>query len=392
MSDEADRTRPYRGHAGPTEVRDPLIRRELKRATAWAIVVVAILLVWQLAQPILLIIAGIVFAALLDGGTRLLGRVLPIARGWRLAITVLLLLAGLAGVGLIAGFEIAAQAGELRRTLTAQFAQLIDWLNSLGLTAGDIGVADVLRQVLGSVGSLTSALGSAVGGIAMLFLVMVIGLFIAVDPLIYERGVQWMLPHGTRSEFHRTAVRMAGTLRRLLFGRVLGMIFEGLLTWVLLSIFGVPMALLLGILAGLLAFIPNIGAFITGVLMVAVGLSDSPETGLYAFIIYVVVQSFDGYIVIPMVAKQTVDLPPALTLSGQILFAALFGILGLALADPILAMAKAALERRQEHRIESDREKREEEERAAKEAAGEISAPEASARRRFFRRRAKRDD
>jgi predicted PurR-regulated permease PerM len=118
------------------------------------------------------------------------------------------------------------------------------------------------------------------------------------------------------------------------------------------------MALLLGIIAGLLAFIPNIGAFITGVLMVAVGLSDSPESGMWAFIIYLVVQTFDGYVVVPMVAQRTVDLPPALTLSTQILFAALFGIVGLALADPIVAMAKAALERRSEHNDEEEDEAR----------------------------------
>lgn len=392
MSEDPDRTRPYHGHAGPTEVRDPLIRRELRKASAWAMVAIAILLVWQLAQPILLIVAGIVFAALLDGGTRLLGKVLPLSRAWCLTLTVLLLLAGIGGVGLLAGLEIAAQAGELRQTLTEQFNVVVGWLNDLGFTAGEIGVGDLLRQVLGSVGSLTSAIGSAVGGIAMLFLVMVIGLFIAMDPRIYERGVQWMLPLGSRAEFHRTSVRMARTLRRLLMGRVLGMIFEGVLTWVLLSLFGVPMALLLGILAGLLAFIPNVGAFITGVLMVAVGLSDSPETGLYAFIIYVVVQAFDGYVVIPMVAKQTVDLPPALTLSGQILFAALFGFLGLALADPILAMAKAALERRQEYKIEKDEEEHRREQREAEEAAKTVSATESSARRRFFRRREKRGE
>lgn len=391
MNERADPT-DHSGPPGPTDVRDPLIRRELKKASAWAMVVVAILLVWQLAQPILLIVAGLVFAALLDGGARLLGRFLPFTRGWCLTITVLLLLAGLGGVGLIAGLEIAAQAGELRQTLTLQFAELIEWLNSFGLTPSDIQVGDVLRQVLGSVGSLTSAIGSAVGAIATLFLVMVIGVFIAMEPRIYERGVQWMLPHGSRAEFHRTAVRMARTLRRLLAGRVLGMVLEGLLTWILLSIFGVPMALLLGILAGLLAFIPNVGAFITGVLMVAVGLSDSPQTGLAAFVIYVFVQSFDGYFVVPMVAKRTVDLPPALTLSGQILFAALFGILGLALADPILAMAKAALERRQEHRLESDRHEREIEERATEEAARHVAPAEETARWRFFRRRDKRGD
>lgn len=355
MSGRDDLPGPYDGRAGPADVHDPLIRRELKKAWAWAMVALAVVLVWVLAQPLLLIVAGLVFATLLDGGTRLLERVLPIPRPLRLLIVVLMILAAIAGVVMLAGIEIAAQAEELRETLDRQYARLIRWLNEYGMTVEGQVLNDVLREVLGSVGSLTSALGSAVSGVAALFLVMVIGLFIAIEPNIYDRGIQWMLPKGTRPEFRKMTTNMARTLRRLLAGRVLGMILEGLLTWVLLSIAGVPMALLLGILAGLLAFIPNIGAFITGVLMVAVGLSAGPETGLYAFIIYLFVQAFDGYVVIPMVARQTVDLPPALTLSMQIIFAALFGIIGLALADPIVAMAKAALERRQEHEEERER-------------------------------------
>jgi len=106
----------------------------------------------------------------------------------------------------------------------------------------------------------------------------------------------------------------------------------------------VPMALLLGIITGVLAFIPNVGAIISGVLMAAVGFSAGQETGIWAIIIYFAVQNFDGYVVIPMVAKRTVDLPPALTLSSQILSGTLFGVLGLALADPMVAMIKVALE------------------------------------------------
>ncbi|MEM8694914.1 MAG: AI-2E family transporter [Pseudomonadota bacterium] len=366
MSERDERPGPYDGQVGPAEVRDPVIRQELKRAIAWAMVAVAVLLVWQLAQAILLIIAGLVFASLLDGGTRLLRPVIPQSRGLRLAVVMLLIVGGITGIGWLAGIEIANQAEELRETLSLQFARLLGMLDELGMTPGGIEITQILRDVLGSVGSLTSALGSAVSGIATLFLVMVIGLFVAIDPKIYDRGIQWMLPRGTRPEFRKTTTRMAKTLRRLLAGRVLGMIFEGFLTWLLLTIVGVPMALLLGILAGLLAFIPNVGAFITGVLMVAVGLSDSPETGFYAFLIYLFVQTFDGWVVIPMVAKQTVDLPPALTLSAQILFAALFGIIGLALADPIVAMAKAALERRSEH---NDEEEEEAQRRAAKAGA-----------------------
>lgn len=366
MTHRGDQPGPYDGKAGPAEVRDPITRQELKRAIVWAMVAVAVILVSQLAQALLLIVAGLVFASLLDGGTKLLRSIIPFSRALRLLVVVLLIVGGLAGIGWLAGIEIAAQAGELRTTLTEQFALLLVRLDQLGMTPGDIEITQILRDVLGSVGSLTSALGSAVSGVATLFLVMVIGLFIAIDPNIYDRGVQWMLPRGTRPEFRRTTARMAKTLQWLLAGRVLGMVFEGCLTWLLLTIAGVPMALLLGILAGLLAFIPNIGAFITGVLMVAVGLSASPELGLYAFIIYLVVQTFDGYVVIPMVAKRTVDLPPALTLSAQILFAALFGIIGLALADPIVAMAKAALERRSEH---NDEEEEEAQRRAAEQGA-----------------------
>src|SRR3546814_11680954 len=75
---------------------------------------------------------------------------------------------------------------------------------------------------------------------------------------------------------------MAFTLRRLLAGRLLGMAFEGFLTWMILAVLGVPMALVLGLIAAILAFIPNVGAFITGVLMTAVGFSAGVDTGLYA--------------------------------------------------------------------------------------------------------------
>jgi predicted PurR-regulated permease PerM len=142
-------------------------------------------------------------------------------------------------------------------------------------------------------------------------------------------------------------------MRILLAGRLAGMVFEGILTWILLSIAGVPMALLLGILTGILAFIPNIGAFISGVLMVAVGFSAGPTEGFWAIMIYFGVQTFDGYVLLPLVAKHTVDMPPALTVSSQILASTLFGFLGLALADPIVAMIKVALERKSEQAVEA---------------------------------------
>jgi predicted PurR-regulated permease PerM len=108
------------------------------------------------------------------------------------------------------------------------------------------------------------------------------------------------------------------------------------------------MAGLLGLLTGLLAFLPNIGAIVSGVLTVLVGFSAGVDTGLWAVAVYLIVQTVDGYLIVPMVAKKSVDLAPALILSAQLLFGALFGLLGLALADPLVAMLKVMLERRAE--------------------------------------------
>ena len=160
--------------------------------------------------------------------------------------------------------------------------------------------------------------------------------------------------NGVQSEFATVLERMGKTLRRLLAGRLLGMVAEGVLTGTALAIGGVPMAMILGILTGLLAFIPNIGAFISGALMIAVGFSAGTHVGFWAIGTYVIVQGFDGYVLLPIVAKKTVDLPPALTLGAQIMASALFGILGLALADPMTAMVKTALERSAERESERD--------------------------------------
>src|SRR4030095_3323369 len=113
----------------------------------------------------------------------------------------------------------------------------------------------------------------------------------------------------------------------------------------MLAIGGVPMAALLGLLTGLLAFVPNIGAIISGILMVAVGFSQGSGEGLWAIFLYFFVQNVDGYLVVPYIARRTVDLAPALVLAAQLLFGALFGILGLLLADPIVATIKVTLQK-----------------------------------------------
>lgn len=342
MSEEA----PHIEKRGPTELRDPLVVEELKRAGVWIGLAVAILGIWFLAQPLLLIFAGLVFAAILDGGTRLLGRVLPIGRGWRLAIVTAAGFGFIIWVFVFAGITLAAQAEALRTVVTAQVDRIFAWGNSLGLVKGGIHFDQLSGQLMGSLGRLTSAVGSAVGAITSLVMIMVIGIFIAVEPRIYERGFGWMLPMRKREGFYSTISHMAFTLRRLMAGRLIGMTVEGVGTWLLCIVAGIPMAALLGLLTGLLAFLPNIGAIVSGILLVLVGFSAGTTQGFWAIGIYFAVQTIDGYLIVPYVARKTVDLAPALVLGAQLLFGALFGLMGLALADPMVAMIKTALEQR----------------------------------------------
>jgi len=331
---------------GPSEFRDPIIRQELKRASVWFGLGLAILGIIFLAQPLLLIFAGIVLAAMLDGGTRLLGRVLPIGRGWRLAIVTLLGVGFVVWTFVFAGQSIAAEAEALRMAVTKQANKLLAWGNEMGIVQGGAGIDQLSGQLMGSLGRLGSAVSNALAALTSFVMILVIGIFIAMEPRLYERGVAWMMPMRHREPFYRTASQMGWTLRRLMAGRLIGMAVEGVGTWILLWIGGVPMAALLGLLTGLLAFIPNIGAIVSGVLIVLAGFSVGTNEGLWAIGVYLVVQVVDGYVIVPYVARKTVDLAPALVLGAQLLLGALLGLMGLALADPIVAMIKTALEQR----------------------------------------------
>ena len=339
---ELPTTEPHVERPGPAEFRDPLVRREMQKAAVWFGMALAIVGAVVLAQPLLLIVGGAIFAVFLDGGVRLLGRVLPIPRGWRLLLVIMIGFGFIGWVFWFAGTTIAAQFEDLRIVVTQQFNKLLAFAASLGVLPKD-PPANLGSELLGSVGRLTSAVGSAIGAVTSVIAMMVIGIFLAAEPRIYDRGIAWMLPVRHRTAFYRIAAHVGFTLRRLLFGRLVGMIFEGIFTFFMLSIGGVPMAALLGLVTGVLAFIPNIGAIVSGVLMVAVGFSAGPNQGIWAIVVYFLVQNIDGYLVLPYIARRTVDLAPAIVLAMQLLMGALFGILGVLFADTILATIKVAL-------------------------------------------------
>jgi putative permease len=342
---EADADSVINEHAGPTDINDPVLLKEAKRAAVWIGLAAGLALMVYLAEPILIIFGGMVFAALIDGGVRLLGRVLPIARGWRVALVVAFAILFLGWTAMFAGTQMADQAAQLPSVIQAQALKILHWLQAHGAALNIKSMQGLVEKLAGSVSEVTSAVGGVIGWLTTAFGIVVLGIYIAAEPQLYRRGFAWLLPQNERTRFETTATAMGRSLRRLLAGRLLGMALEGVTTWLLLAIWGVPMAGLLGLLTGLLAFLPNIGAPISGTLMVLVGFSDSTNSGLYCIGVYLAVQILDGNVVVPMVAKRTADLAPALVLGMQLIMGTLFGILGLMLADPLVVMLKVALER-----------------------------------------------
>ena len=138
--------RKARSKAGPTDIADPVMRGEAKRAFVWLGMASLLALGVLLSESLLIIFGGMVFAALVDGGARLLGRVVGIGRGWRVAIVLLLTVAFLVWVVLFAGSQIADQAAQLPATIQAQALRLIAWLKEHGYAANTTNIQGLLEK------------------------------------------------------------------------------------------------------------------------------------------------------------------------------------------------------------------------------------------------------
>ena len=333
----------------PARVLDERVSREVERAAIWCAIVGLFILAIYISYSLLVVFGAMVFAALIDGGARLLGKVLPFWRGVRVTIVCLAALAFSAWLTYFAGLRLSQEAALLPDLVERQVNTVVNWADAQGFDISQARLQNYTSQIMNGVGMLTQAVGGLVGGFTTLVLILIIGVYVAAEPRLYERGVSWMFPRRERGSLYVTLDRMAFTMRRLMAGRLLGMLVEGVFTYILLAWYGVPLAALLSILTGLLAFIPNIGAIVSGLLMVLVGFSVSTEMGVYTVFVYILVQTIDGYVLVPLIARKTVDLAPALVLAAQLVMGVLFGILGLFLADPLLAMIKVMLERRAEN-------------------------------------------
>ncbi len=181
---------------------------------------------------------------------------------------------------------------------------------------------------------------STFGAIGNFVIMLIIGLYVALDPATYRRGLVCLLAPSMRAEGEEVLRKATDALQNWLVAQLMAMTVVGVLTWLGLWLIGVPLAPILGLIAALLAFIPNIGPIIAAVPAVLLGFSDGPMTALLVIGVYVAVQALESYAITPLIQRERVALPPALIVSVQLLMGVLFGILGLALATPMAALGK----------------------------------------------------
>jgi predicted PurR-regulated permease PerM len=345
-------------------------------------------LAWMAASTLLLVFAGILLGVFLDGLTRLLGLVLPAGRGLRLSL-VSLVLAGLTlGLFAFGGATIVQQGRELGQTVAAQAGTVRDKLKGYGIDLPEIapgkapekgaekaggadksaesddgstassqkpgGLKGLASGAMKSPGSLLSDAGSVLGPAATVVIglfsalgnalvIVFLGLSVAADPGAYRDGLVRFVPPKHRERATALLDGMGETLRHWLFGQLITMAVIFLCTWAGLAFLGIGGALILGLQAGLLAFIPTIGPLIAGVVIVLASLASGTTALLGALGVYLAVQTLESYGLTPFIQKRALDIPPATIFAGQLVLGVIFGLWGIALALPLMAVVKVLL-------------------------------------------------
>lgn len=297
-----------------------------------------LLVLWTAPDILLVVFAGILAAVFLRGGGDWIAGRLNVRGGIGLAIFAVALAVAILVFFAIAGAALAAQVQEFWDKLPGAVATARGYVDGHPWVARTIDSLDP-SSLAPSGESATAAFSSTLGAFGNLVVVAFIGLYGAVSPGTYVRGATALVAPSQRPAF-RSMIDEAGVaLRGWLRAQFVSMAVVGVLTGLGLWALGVPLAPLLAVLAALLTFIPNIGPVLAALPAVLLGLSGGPATALWVIGLYVAVQTVESYLITPQVQQESVSLPPALTISAQLLFGVLFGILGLALATPLAAVA-----------------------------------------------------
>jgi predicted PurR-regulated permease PerM len=355
-------------------------RRQARNDLAWAISVGGIgavgfaallLFIWYFAATLFLIFAGMLLGVALNALTTMLGRVARLPHSLRLTIVCLLLASLLSGVVLLGGATIAEQATALSDTIKSQLAGVKAFLEKNGIDTSyfDIGSPSATSASSStpatpdaatthnrpSAGALASSGGAilsqtfklllgTVSAVGNFFIVLFLGLTFAAQPGVYRKGLLFIAPARHRARVTVIVDRIGETLERWLIAQIITMFAVFVVTWIGLMIIGIQSSFILGIQAGLLTFIPTVGALIAGLIVVLASLASGWVAAASAFVLFLGVHTLESYILTPLLQRQALEIPPATLFAFQILLGVVFGIWGLALALPLMAIVKVMID------------------------------------------------
>jgi predicted PurR-regulated permease PerM len=355
-------------------------RLSARNDLAWAISVggigvvgfaVLLAFTWYYAATLFLIFAGVLLGVALNAVTNMLGRVVNLPHSLRLTIVCLVLAGLLSGVVYLGGATIAQQATALSDTIKSQLVGAKAFLDKKGIDTSYFGLSNPAaapadspasatpngaeKRNLPSAGDIASSGGAIVSqtlkllvgtlsAVGNLFIVLFLGLTFAAQPGIYRKGLLFMAPARHRARATVILDRIGETLERWLIAQILTMFAVFLVTWIGLTLIGIESSFILGIQAGLLTFIPTVGALLGGLIVVLASLASGWVAAASAFALFLGIHALESYILTPMLQRQALEIPPATLFAFQILLGVVFGIWGLALALPLIAIAKVMID------------------------------------------------
>jgi predicted PurR-regulated permease PerM len=304
-------------------------------------------LAWQIASSLLVIFAGILLAALFDACARILEPVIPIGRGWRLGL-VLVILAILAVLGVVWGMgNLPEQLRYLVRVIDAQLDVLQTYLLNFGIELfGPDGGRDFSRWFPDHsklFGHAQMAIGTASNFLANATIILFLGILFAFSPRLYRESIVLLVRPSYRPRVRDILNEMGSVLQLWFVGQVARVVVMTICVWFVLYLIGLPGAFLLGVQAGLSNFIPFLGPIAAAIPIGLVAMPLGASMLIWSVGLYTIVQSIEGYILGPLILRQAVEIPPAFILVGIVVFGSLLGVMGIALAVPLIAVGRIAL-------------------------------------------------
>lgn len=297
----------------------------------------AVVLLWFLFDVILLVFGAVLLAVVLRAPADWLAERTRLSPPWALTVVLVLIVALLAGAGWLLGAAVREQGHAIAEQLPQMIDRVRERVENFGWVSGNLDTGKILEGEQGAfLGRGLRVVTTTFGALANVVLVLFMAVLLAAQPALYVRGTLRLVPQHKRERAAEVMHRVGGTLRRWMLGQLSLMLFVGVTSWLGLWLLDVQAALALGLLAGLLTFVPFLGPLMAAVIAVLVSLSDGALTAAWVALLYIGIQAVEGMLE-PVVQQKAVYLPPALLLMSQLALGVLVGFVGVVLATPLAA-------------------------------------------------------